>query len=129
MQPRKSPNFCPDDGRGLAFFGSLKTRGSLHNVSKFSFTLGFSMRTASKEVEMKRPERETKEPVPRTPEMEDAIRKRAYELFELRGRADGFDVDDWTQAEAEMLRSKQVAKASSVMANRGAPLSASLMSS
>ncbi len=31
------------------------------------------------------------------------IRRRAYELYEARGRAHGFDREDWVQAEAEIL--------------------------
>lgn len=31
------------------------------------------------------------------------IRERAYELFEQRGAEHGHDVEDWTQAEAEVL--------------------------
>ncbi len=34
---------------------------------------------------------------------EAEIRRRAYELYEARGRADGFDREDWVQAEAEVL--------------------------
>ena len=38
-----------------------------------------------------------------TPEVtEDAIRKRAYELFEQRGCEPGHDAEDWLQAEAEI---------------------------
>jgi len=33
----------------------------------------------------------------------DRIRRRAYGLFEWRGRADGGDLDDWLTAEREML--------------------------
>lgn len=36
-------------------------------------------------------------------ETETEIRRRAYELYEARGRADGFDREDWIQAEAEVL--------------------------
>jgi len=43
--------------------------------------------------------------------LEEAIRRRAYELYELRGRVDGLDVQDWTQAEAEIAGSKRLAKA------------------
>jgi hypothetical protein len=32
---------------------------------------------------------------------EDLIRQRAYALYEQRGKEDGFDLDDWLQAEAE----------------------------
>ena len=35
----------------------------------------------------------------------DAISRRAYELFERRGRTYGGDVDDWLQAESELLHS------------------------
>jgi hypothetical protein len=31
------------------------------------------------------------------------IRVRAYELFEQRGREPGHDLDDWLQAEAELV--------------------------
>jgi hypothetical protein len=31
------------------------------------------------------------------------ISLRAYELYEARGRVDGFDVQDWLQAEREIL--------------------------
>ena len=39
------------------------------------------------------------------PNLEEAIRRRAYELYEERGREDGYDVDDWLRAEAEVTRS------------------------
>jgi hypothetical protein len=34
--------------------------------------------------------------------IEQQIRQRAYELYELRGRTDGHDWDDWLQAECEI---------------------------
>lgn len=34
--------------------------------------------------------------------LEAAIRARAYELYETRGRRDGFAQDDWLQAESEV---------------------------
>ena len=37
-----------------------------------------------------------------TSDVETAIRARAYELYEQRGRVDGFAQDDWFQAETEM---------------------------
>ena len=36
-------------------------------------------------------------------ELEEQIRRRAYELYEQRGRVDGYGLDDWLQAEAEVL--------------------------
>jgi hypothetical protein len=41
-----------------------------------------------------------------TPNIEDEIRRRAYELFEARGGEDGQDLDDWLRAEEEIRRSK-----------------------
>ncbi|HET7183706.1 MAG TPA: DUF2934 domain-containing protein, partial [Terriglobales bacterium] len=38
--------------------------------------------------------------------VEERIRSRAYELFEKRGGEHGRALDDWLQAEAELLRSK-----------------------
>jgi hypothetical protein len=35
-------------------------------------------------------------------ELEEQIRRRAYELYEQRGRVDGYALDDWLQAEAEV---------------------------
>ena len=46
------------------------------------------------------------------PEIEAEIRRRAYELYEQRGYADGYDLDDWLQAQAEILEAKS--KAASV---------------
>ena len=34
--------------------------------------------------------------------LEEAIRYRAYEIYEGRGRQDGRDLEDWLQAEAEI---------------------------
>jgi Protein of unknown function (DUF2934) len=34
--------------------------------------------------------------------IEQQIRKRAYELYEQRGRTDGHELDDWLQAEGEI---------------------------
>ena len=43
-----------------------------------------------------------------TPELLEQIRIRAYELFEQRGRQEGHEVEDWLQAETEVLQ--QIAK-------------------
>jgi len=34
----------------------------------------------------------------------EKIRQRAYELYELRGRENGHDMDDWLLAEAEVTQ-------------------------
>ncbi len=39
----------------------------------------------------------------RAKEIYDSIARRAYELFEGRGRQDGFDLEDWLSAEQESL--------------------------
>jgi hypothetical protein len=36
------------------------------------------------------------------PNLEEEIRRRAYEIYEERGRQDGRDVEDWLRAEAEI---------------------------
>ncbi len=47
--------------------------------------------------------------VKRTETMTDEIRTRAYQLYEDRGRVDGYDLDDWLRAEAEILLQSKVA--------------------
>ena len=42
-----------------------------------------------------------------TPELEQAIRLRAYQLFEQRGREDGHDLDDWLQAQTELTSQRK----------------------
>lgn len=37
------------------------------------------------------------------PPLAECVRHRAYELFEARGRNPGQDLDDWLQAEHEVL--------------------------
>ncbi len=52
--------------------------------------------------------RRKKSPVSTTaefdPNLEEEIRRRAYELYQERGREHGHDLDDWLQAEAEIIR-------------------------
>jgi hypothetical protein len=47
--------------------------------------------------------------IPDPTEREEQIRLRAYELYEARSREDGHHLDDWLQAEAEFLGSKETA--------------------
>ncbi len=35
-------------------------------------------------------------------ESAESIRKRAYELYEQRGHIDGYELEDWLQAQAEV---------------------------
>ena len=60
--------------------------------------------------------RSTSDPTPiksevRTTEIDERIRRRAYDLYEQRGRLDGHDMDDWLQAEAEMNGKSKTAAA------------------
>lgn len=41
-------------------------------------------------------------------ELSDSIARRAYELFEGRGRSEGHDLEDWLRAETELLRPTQL---------------------
>src|SRR5437763_16423715 len=43
-------------------------------------------------------------PAPRSSELQDAIRKRAEEIYVRSGRIPGRDLDNWTQAEAEIVQ-------------------------
>jgi hypothetical protein len=51
-------------------------------------------------------------------DIQECIRRRAYQLYEQRGRIDGFDLDDWVQAEREILGAQ---KQQTVKAERGSP--------
>jgi hypothetical protein len=44
------------------------------------------------------------------PELDEKIRLRAYELYEQRGRTDGSELEDWVQAEAEVLGANDLAR-------------------
>lgn len=50
-------------------------------------------------------------PITYPPGVEEQIRSRAYQLYEERGRLDGYDVEDWLRAEAEILTHKVMRKA------------------
>ena len=53
----------------------------------------------------------SREPLPRKPrsvsDAEEKIRLRAYELYEERGKIEGHALDDWLQAEAEIVRRRR----------------------
>ncbi len=45
--------------------------------------------------------------VPNEPQnLEEDIRHRAYQLYDLRGREDGHDLDDWLRAEEDVIGKK-----------------------
>lgn len=54
---------------------------------------------------MRNPGRQEREPQ-NSPNVEEAIRTRAYELFEQRGREEGHDQEDWLRAEEEITGNK-----------------------
>jgi Protein of unknown function (DUF2934) len=41
-----------------------------------------------------------------TPDLQEQIRRRAYKLYEQRGRDDGHDLADWLRAESEVTQQK-----------------------
>ncbi|HSZ62482.1 MAG TPA: DUF2934 domain-containing protein [Terriglobales bacterium] len=44
-------------------------------------------------------------------DLQEQVRLRAYELYEQRGKVDGFEVEDWLQAEAEFLGARRTGRA------------------
>jgi hypothetical protein len=46
-----------------------------------------------------------------TSDLQEQVRRRAYELYEERGRVNGHDVADWLQAESEVRQQKSKAMA------------------
>jgi hypothetical protein len=44
-------------------------------------------------------------------ELQARIRLRAYEIYQQHGRVDGYALDDWAQAEAEILQPKHTSAA------------------
>ena len=43
--------------------------------------------------------------------IQEQVRRRAFELYEQRGREDGHDQEDWLQAEAELVQQRTKAAA------------------
>ena len=50
-------------------------------------------------------------PIQARPNVEDEIRRRAYEIYEERGGEHGHDLDDWVRAEAEVTGTTVQARA------------------
>ena len=51
--------------------------------------------------------RATESPV----DLQEQVSRRAFELYELRGREDGCDLDDWLRAESELAPQRRKAVA------------------
>ena len=43
-------------------------------------------------------------------QVQEQVRARAYQLYEQRGKIEGHDLEDWLQAEAELLPSSKTAQ-------------------
>ncbi len=52
------------------------------------------------------PSRTTHQTTKSTGELHEQIRRRAYKLYEQRGRGDGHELDDWLQAQSEVTQQK-----------------------
>ena len=39
-------------------------------------------------------------------DLQEQVRRRAYELYEQRGQEDGHDLEDWLQAESDVARQR-----------------------
>ena len=54
---------------------------------------------------------ETNQPADSGQDVQEQIRMRAFELYEQRGKQDGFDLEDWLQAEEEITGGRTLAQA------------------
>ena len=58
-----------------------------------------------------KPDPQTNQITQSTSELQEQIRRRAYELYDQRGRDDGHELDDWLQAESELAQQKAMTAA------------------
>jgi hypothetical protein len=58
-----------------------------------------------------KPATQTNQITQSTSELQEQIRRRAYELYEQRGRDDGHELDDWLLAESELAQQKAMTAA------------------
>jgi hypothetical protein len=61
-------------------------------------------------------------------ELEEQIRRRAYELYERRGREDSHDIEDWLQADAELARERSIAPTGATVKGKGKQIRKSKLS-
>lgn len=54
---------------------------------------------------------ETIQPAESGQDVQEQIRMRAFELYEQRGKLEGFDLQDWLQAEEEVTGGRTLAQA------------------
>jgi hypothetical protein len=62
-----------------------------------------------KRIEPERPNRLSHIPSPSN--LQEEIKLRAFEIYQERGRGDGYELEDWLQAESEILDNKRTLKA------------------
>ena len=77
-----------------------KTSGSTKKVGSGKKTVSKRTKETPTQETPIRPQDSTVTPL--YPEMEEQIRRRAYELYEERGRHPGFHEEDWKRAEEEV---------------------------
>jgi DNA-binding transcriptional MocR family regulator len=65
------------------------------------------MQTINQGENSMKPELLTKRDTATTTQDEENVRVRAYELYEMRGRIDGYAEEDWLQAESEVAGSNK----------------------
>lgn len=72
----------------------------------------FEMKPEKRKFDMKltAQERPTqKQPIPM--DLHDQVRRCAYQIYEERGKIDGYEVEDWLRAEAELLGARRPGRA------------------
>jgi hypothetical protein len=76
-----------------------------------------TMKSATSSQNWPKPKNQSGQP---SSQLQEEIRKRAYELYEQRGSFDGHDIDDWLQAESEipMRKRARVAQGESALISR-----------
>jgi hypothetical protein len=78
----------------------------------FSLEKGeFEMKLEKREFEMKSGKEQTAQSLKAPVDIQEQVRLRAFELYEQRGRGDGFEVEDWLQAEAELASPRRTGRA------------------
>ncbi|MFY9906427.1 MAG: DUF2934 domain-containing protein [Terriglobales bacterium] len=63
----------------------------------------FGMKSSSNEQSL--------QPLKTPTDIQEQVRRRAYELYEERGKVDGFEVEDWLHAEAEFMGNRRTGRA------------------
>jgi hypothetical protein len=80
---------------------------SNEGLGRFLAGHGFVVACSQEVVPMPAPARATKSTI-KMPSPEERIRRRAYELYVLRGNQSGSELDDWLQAEKEFLQDEVI---------------------